>query len=127
MQICNFHYGDDEIARVLTKLGRRTGKGKRWNEHRVKDARRRYSIGGQKRSKPDSEILTLGRATKYCKVGHRTIKRLVDSGLLKKKQVASWAPWEIKRLDLDSEPARQVLEKLRQTGKLVLKGDDPPA
>jgi hypothetical protein len=74
--------------------------------------------------------LTLGRAAKYGKVGHRTIKRLVDSGLLKKKQVASWAswaPWEIKRLDLDSEPGRQVLEKLRQTGKLVLKGDDPPA
>jgi len=95
--------------------------------HRVKDARRRNSIAGQKRSKPDPEILTLGRAAKYCKVGHGTIKRLVDSGLLNKKQVAPWAPWEIKRADLDSEPVRQVLERLRQTGKLVLKGDNRPA
>ena len=37
-------YGDDEIARVLNKLGRRTGKGKRWNEQRVRTTRRNYSI-----------------------------------------------------------------------------------
>jgi DNA invertase Pin-like site-specific DNA recombinase len=120
-------YGDDEIARVLTKLGRRTGKGKRWNEHRVKDARRRNSIAGQKRSKPDPEILTLGRAAKYSGVSKSAIKRLVSSGILEKKQVAPWAPWEIKRSDLDAEPVRQILERLRQTGKLVLKGDNQPA
>jgi hypothetical protein len=120
-------YGDDEIARVLTKLGRRTGKGKRWNEHRVKDARRRNSIAGQKRSKPDPEILTLARSAKYSGVSRSAVKRLVSSGILEKKQVAPWAPWEIKRSDLDAEPVRQILERLRQTGKLVLKGNDPPA
>ena len=36
-------YGDDEIARVLNKLGRRTGKGKRWNEQRVRTTRNRFS------------------------------------------------------------------------------------
>ena len=120
-------YGDDEIARVLTKLGRRTGKGKRWNEHRVFWTRRRYSISGQKRSKPDLEVLTLARSAKYSGVSISAIKRLVSSGILEKKQVAPWAPWEIKRSDLDAEPVRQILERLRQTGKLVLKGDDPPA
>ena len=35
-------YGDDEIARVLNKLGRRTGKGKRWNQERVATARRNH-------------------------------------------------------------------------------------
>lgn len=120
-------YGDDEIARVLTKLGRRTVRGKRWNEQRVYWIRRRYSISGQKRSKPDPEVLTLARSAKYSGVSKSAIKRLVSSGILEKKQAAPWAPWEIKRSDLEAEPVRQILEKLRQTGKLVLKGDDPPA
>jgi hypothetical protein len=36
-------------------------------------------------------------------------------------QVVPWAPWEIKRADLDGEPVRGIVEHLRQTGKLVLK------
>ena len=116
-------YGDDEIARVLNKLGRRTGKGKRWNEQRVRTGRYRYSIPGQKRSKPDPEILSLGRAAKYCNVSYGTIKRIVNNGILKKEQISPWAPWEIKRSDLDSEPVRQIFERLRATGKLVFEGE----
>jgi hypothetical protein len=37
-------YRDDEIARVLSKLGRRTGKGKRWTQSRVAYVRRKYAI-----------------------------------------------------------------------------------
>ena len=117
-------YGDDEITRVLNKLGRRTGKGKPWSELRVRTARRNYSIAGQKRSKADPEVLSQGRAAKYCGVSPTTIKRLVASGLLKKQQVVPWAPWEIRRSDLDSDPIRCVVERLRSTGKLVLSGDD---
>ena len=117
-------YGDDEITRVLNKLGRRTGKGKRWNELRVRTVRRNYSIAGQKRSKPDPAVLSLGRAAKYCGVSSWTIKRLVAIGLLKKQQVAPWAPWEIQRADLDSDPIRCAIEGLRSTGKLVLSGVD---
>ncbi len=117
-------YGDDEITRVLNKLGRRTGKGKRWNELRVRTVRRNYSIAGQKRSKPDPAVLSLGRAAKYCGVSSWTIRRLVAIGLLKKQQVAPWAPWEIQRADLDSDPIRCAIEGLRSTGKLVLSGVD---
>ena len=115
-------YGDDEIARVLNKLGRRTGKGKRWNEQRVRTTRRNYSISGQKRSQPDPEILTLGRAAQYCSVSQTTIKRLVASGILNKEQVAPWAPWEIRRSDLDSESIRTIIEGVRKTGRLDLNG-----
>ncbi|MGD8848031.1 MAG: recombinase family protein [Desulfobacteraceae bacterium] len=116
-------YGDDEIARALNKLGRRTGKGKRWNEQRVRTVRYRYKIAGQKRGKQDPEVLTLGRAAAYCDVSQSSIKRLVSAGLLEKKQVAPWAPWEIKRSDLDADPVHGILKRLRETGKLVLKGD----
>ncbi len=116
-------YGDDEIARVLNKLGRRSATGKRWNEERVRATRKTYSIDGRRRSTPDPEILTLGRAAKYGSVSDTTIKRLVDSGVLKKEQVAPWAPWEIRRSDLDSQPVRSILNRLRQTGKLQIEGD----
>jgi len=116
-------YGDNEIARVLTKLGRRTAAGKRWNEERVRWARREYSIAGQRRTRPDPEVLTQPQAAKYCGVSITTIKRLVASGLLKNGQVVPWAPWEIRRNDLDTEPVRRALEHLRETGRLDLGGD----
>ena len=117
-------YGDDEIARVLNKLGRCTGKGKRWSEQSVRTVRNNYSIEGQRRSTPDPNILTLGQAAKYCNVSQTTIKRLVGSGVLKKEQVVSWAPWEIRRTDLDSEEISKILERLRETGRLVIEGVD---
>ena len=115
-------YGDDEIARVLNKLGRCTGTGKRWNEQRVAAARQRNGIAGQKRSVADPEILTLGQAVKYCGVSNETIRKLVEAGIVNKEQVVPWAPWEIKRSDLDSPEVRAILEHLRTTGKLVLQG-----
>ena len=108
---------------VLNKLGRRTARDKRWNEQRVATARRRYSIAGQKRSIPDPEILTLGGAAKYCGVSETTIKRLVADDVLTREQVAPWAPWEIRRADLDSSRIRRILNRLRETGKLHLGGD----
>lgn len=117
-------YGDDEIARVLNKLGRRTGKGKRWNEQRVRTVRKNYSIAGERHSIPDPNILTLGQAAKYCNVSRTTIKRLVESGVLRKEQVIPWAPWEIRRSDLESEEIRKILERLRDTRRLVIEGDN---
>lgn len=115
-------YGDDQIASVLSRLGYRTGKGKRWNQTRVATARRNHSIPGQKRAQPDPDILTLSQAARYLKVSHLTIRRLVNEGLLAMKQVAPRAPWEIRRSDLDAEPIRCIINHLRQTGKLVFQG-----
>jgi hypothetical protein len=118
-------YGDSDIARVLNKIGRRTGKGLRWNETRVKTVRRKHEITGQKATKVDPNILTLNGAARYAGVSDTTIKRLADAKLLPYGQLASWAPWEIKRADLDSEPVAGILHRLRTTGKLVLPGVRP--
>ncbi len=113
-------YGDDQIARVLTKLGRRTAKDKRYNQQRVATVRRTYKISGQKRARRDPDILTLAEAAKHSGVSDTTIARLVERGLLRNDQVVPWAPWEIRRSDLESEPVHGILEHLKQTGKLVL-------
>jgi hypothetical protein len=117
-------YSDEEITRVLNRQGRRTGKGNRWTKNRVAAARRRYVINGHRRPRPDPEVLSLQQAARYCGVSSTTIKRLVASGLLNRDQVAPWAPWEIKRTDLESEVIRQALAHLQATGKLPLGGND---
>src|SRR5713226_7827520 len=123
-------HGDDQIASVLNRLGHSTGKGKRWNQHRVATARRNYSIPGQKRALPNPERVSLSEAARVCGVSHRTIERLVEAGLLKREQTAPRAPWEIRRADLDDEPIRSIIKRLRRTGKLTLQGgctdDQPP-
>jgi DNA invertase Pin-like site-specific DNA recombinase len=115
-------YGDDQIASVLNRLGRRTGKGNRWNEHRVASARKSHGIAGQARTKLDTEILSLSAAAEHAGVSDTAIRRLVEAGLLRCEQLAPYAPWEIRRADLDADPVRSIVAHLRRNGKLVLGG-----
>ena len=114
--------GDDQIASVLNRLGYTTGKGNRWNQNRVATARKNHSIAGQRRALPDPDRVSLNEAARLCGVSHRSIERLVEAGFLQREQPAPRAPWEIRRSDLDVEPVRSIIEKLRRTGKLVLRG-----
>jgi DNA invertase Pin-like site-specific DNA recombinase len=115
-------HGDDEIASVLNRLGYLTGKEKRWNQNRVATARKNYSIAGQKRALPDPDRVSLNEAARLCRVSHSTIERLVEAGLLKREQAAPRAPWRIRRVDLESEPVRNIVEGVRRTGKFILPG-----
>ena len=115
-------YGDDEIANVLNAWDVAPGpaSGRTATRHdRSSQPRHRRS----RRALHDPDILSLGAAARHCGVSNTTIERLVEGGLLPKEQVVPWAPWEIRRADLDSEPVRSIIERLRQTGKLVLQGD----
>jgi hypothetical protein len=42
---------------------------------------------------------------------------------LQMQQAAPLAPWEIRKADLDSEPVRGILQRLRRTRKLDFQGD----
>lgn len=119
-----FRYGDDAIARVLNKLGRKTATGKRWNESRARTIRGKYSIAGHIHTIKDPDILTLGQSTKYLDVSKTTIQRLVAKGVLEKNQIVSWAPWEIKKSDLDSNNIREIIKTLHETGRLGVQGKD---
>lgn len=114
--------GDDQIASVLNRLGYTTGKGNRWNQNRVATARKNHSIAGQRRALPDPDRVSLNEAARLCGVSHRSIERLVEAGFLQREQAAPRAPWGIRRSDLNAEPMRSIIEKLRRTGKLVLEG-----
>ena len=115
-------YGDKDIAYVLSKLGRKTGKGNRWTQERVAAARHRLSLPGRKHTLPDPEVLNMNQTAEYCDVSTGTIKKLVARGILPKEQIVPWAPWEIQRRDLDTDPVFSIIKHLRATGKLVLEG-----
>ncbi|MBA7514733.1 hypothetical protein ES705_06767 [subsurface metagenome] len=117
-------YADADIARVLNKLGRRTATGKRWSAFRVETIRGKYSIAGHTQKVEDPDILSLGRAARHLGVSQTTIKRLVASGALKKEQAVPWAPWEIRRAELESEKVRRIVRALRETGRLIIEGVD---
>jgi len=113
-------YCDGDIARVLNKLGRKTGKGWPWSQLAVKTARRNHGIEGRSVSIDDPEVLTLQGAARYTATSDTTIKKLVDGGVLPMHQDVPYAPWEIRRADLDSPGVRAILETLRQTGRVRL-------
>jgi DNA invertase Pin-like site-specific DNA recombinase len=113
-------YADDEVACVLNKLGRRTGKGNRWNAHRVAAARNRGSIWVNRSRRNDDGILSLGQAAKHCQISYKSIQKLVAQGLLHRSQIVPYAPWEIRKADLDSPVIRNIDNRLRKTGKLTI-------
>lgn len=114
-------YGDDEIARVLSKLGRHTGKGNRWTQARVATVRRKHHIAAPGATNPD--ILNLAQAQKHTGVSDTTLMRLIRANLLAVQQVSPYAPLEIKRMDLDAEPVADIIRHLKSTRRLVLTGD----
>lgn len=113
-------YGDADIARVLNKLGRRTGKGKPWSDLAVKTARRNHAIDGRSETLADPELLTLQAAARYTGTSDTTIKKLVGAAVLPMRQMVPFAPWEIRRADLETEPVRAILDHLKRTGRLLL-------
>lgn len=117
-------YNDSEIAKVLSKLGRKTGKGNRWTKSSVALIRRKQGLKpGNKRD--DDGILNLAEAKRYCGVSDSTLLRLVNDKILPAQQVVLFAPYEIKQVDLDTEPVAGILKTLKLTGKLDLEGGTP--
>lgn len=115
-------YDDGEIARVLSKLSRTTPRGKRWNQTRVGYTRKQYGIAAVDKSKLDANILSLGQAVTYTGVSDTTLMKLIRKDILPCHQVAPYAPLEINKTDLETDPVRSILNHLKETGVLVLDG-----
>lgn len=75
-------YSDDQISQVLSRLGRVTGKGKRWTRQAVKDARNKAGIAGGNHPKVDPDLLSMNAAARHVGVSDTTIRRLTEAGPL---------------------------------------------
>jgi len=113
------HYKDSQIAQVLCRLGRKTGKGNPWNKNRVASIRKKHRISYKPQ---DAKILSLRQAMQHCNVSDNTIKRLIEAKIISANQVAPYAPLEISLEDLNSQRVLDILKTLKKTGKLCLEG-----
>lgn len=113
-------YSDAEIAQVLSKHGRKTGKGNRWTQSSVWIVRRKLGIRPAPPKDPD--LFNSVQARKYLNVSDSTLMRLIEEKLLPATQLAPFAPYEIRKADLDNERISTIVRTLKSTGKLVLQG-----
>lgn len=110
--------------KYFSKLGRKTGKGKRWTKSSVGTARRKLKIKASSKIIND-DILNMVQAKKYCDVSDSTLLKLIEENILPANQIVAFAPFEIKQSDLDSEPVSTIIDTLKKTGKLLLRGSQP--
>jgi hypothetical protein len=84
---------DRIIAQVLNKLGYKTGAGNCFNIERVQSLRHHHKIACFDGAKRD--WVTLEEAAERLHVNQGTVRKLLQRGLLKGRQIAKYAPWMI--------------------------------
>jgi hypothetical protein len=82
---------DRLIAQVLNQLGYKTGAGNPFNLERVQSLRHHHKIVCFDETKRD--WLTLEEAAEQLKVSQGTVRKLLQRGLLKGRQIVKYAPW----------------------------------
>jgi hypothetical protein len=95
------HMPDHQIARLLNRAGKPTGRGNGWTEMRVRSFRRHHQIAvyceGEKTARGE---ITLEAAAEIIGVSPMTALRMIQRGDLKGQQVCKGAPWAIKAADV---------------------------
>jgi hypothetical protein len=106
---------DENIATVLNRLGYCTGQGNAWRVSRVNGFRHTHGIAAF--TKRDG-WLTLQETVQVLQLSERTVRKLIDRGILAAKQVVRFAPWviEVKALE---HPAVQAAVRAIKAGNHV--------
>ena len=110
---------DRVIAQVLNKLGYTTGVGNSFNLDRVQSLRHYHKIPCFDETKRD--WLTLEEAAERLEVSQWTVRKLLQRGFLKGRQIVKYAPWMIGP-DALNTPSVQAATAAVQAGRSV-----PPA
>jgi excisionase family DNA binding protein len=109
---------DAQIARILNRLGYRTGAGNTWTQQRVISLRHAHDIPVYTRPPEGAGPLTIGQAAHVLGVSTTTVRKLIVSGRLAATQPAPYAPWAIRREDLDSTGLLRVLHAVKSGRRL---------
>lgn len=104
-------WSDEHIAATLNRMGFPTGQGKTWTAHRVRSVRYVRGIDAYRSADKNGEWLTQTEAAKALGVSSHLIRKLVSTGVLPAVQVVPRAPYQIRAIDLTSEPVRAAIAR----------------
>lgn len=104
---------DPAIARILNRLGYRTGRGNTWTEGRVRGLRHYQKIPAFDPSAPRTSM-TLAEAAAQLGVSASVVRRLLERGILAGSQVVTHAPWAIAQEALDAPAVQQAVGAIRE-------------
>jgi hypothetical protein len=92
---------DQQIARLLNRAGKPTGRGNGWTKARVCSFRSHHGIAVYRESEwAERGEITLQAAAQIMDVSVMTALRMVRHGIIKGRQLCRGAPWVIKAEDL---------------------------
>lgn len=109
---------DAQIARLLNRLGYRTGAGNTWTQQRVVSLRNAHGIAVYTPTSPDSAMLTIGQAARALGVSPPTVRKLIRSGRLPATQPLPYAPWAIRPDDLHTAAIQQAVQAVQSGRRL---------
>nr|WP_018240898.1 recombinase family protein [Ensifer sp. BR816] len=104
-------WSDEHIAATLNRMGFPTGQGKTWTAHRVRSVRYVRGIDAYRSADKNGEWLTQTEAATALGVSSHMIRKLVSTGVLPAVQVVPRAPYQIRAIDLTSEPVRAAIAR----------------
>ena len=103
---------DKQIAQLLNRAGKPTGRGNGWTEVRVRSFRHHHEIAVYHPGEwTDRGEITLEAAAKIIGVTPMTAQRMIQRGDLKGRQLCRGAPWVIKSEDVAAFGGRQRIDK----------------
>jgi len=108
---------DAQIARLLNRLGYRTGAGNTWTQQRVISLRHAHAIPVYTPHAGDT-VLTIGQAAQALGVSTTTVRKLILSGRLPASQPVPYAPWTIRPEDLHSAGIQRVVHAVKAGRRL---------
>ena len=89
---------DQQIARLLNRAGKPTGRGNGWTKARVCSFRSHHGIAVYRESEWGE--ITLKAAARIMDVSIMTALRMARRGIIKGRQLCRGAPWVLKAEDL---------------------------
>ena len=109
---------DGQIARILNRLGLRTGRNNNWTAGRVISLRHYHGIPVHDPATSKREgLLTLQEAAASLDVSPPVVGRLLRKEILPGRQVVPYAPWTIRAADLDDPEVQEYVRRVHTRRK----------
>jgi DNA invertase Pin-like site-specific DNA recombinase len=106
---------DRVIAGVLNRHGFRTGRGNRWTAMRVTSLRNHHRIACWRPEVQAAEgWLNLTEAAAVLGVATATLRLAAEQGKIPAEHPLAEGPWAFRRADLETDAAREVIERARR-------------